>query len=113
MVVLKAKFKPPIGELSPKGDDGLLEPSSAGDSLSVPTQSGWLPLTDAQKDGRVYLVTDDVNAEGVAVSWRLTRSFNRLRSQWQVKSDWQRFFPKGLVPFEPRFYKETTRAGAR
>ena len=76
------------------------EATSAPDVLPF----GWRVLGLAQQTGAVFLVSAELNSEGVRAYWRKTRALSH--NKWVLKGRWSdRLTNVDLIP-QPRYYKE-------
>ena len=66
--------------------------------------NGWKEITREQQNGKTYLVSNDLEAEGVRAFWRKTRVLNHFR--WILAGKWSDFMSRADILPQPRFYKE-------
>jgi hypothetical protein len=66
--------------------------------------NGWLAITEAQKTGDQFIVSEEPEGEGVKSFWRRTRK--RQDFKWVECGKWSDCMTKQSLSFEPYYYKE-------
>lgn len=65
---------------------------------------GWRVLTLEQQTGATFLVTHDLEAEGIPAFWRKTRALSHYK--WVLNGKWSNTLTRLDILPEPRYYKE-------
>ena len=66
--------------------------------------NGWKVISLEQQTGKRYLVTADLETNGVRAFWRKTRVLSHFK--WKMHGKWTNALTHGDVLPEPRYYKE-------
>lgn len=80
------------------------EPQIEPPKVAEPTvkKSVWNVITEAQHDGKYYIVTHDQSQDGVPAFWRKSRQLKHFR--WSLHGVWTDAMNKGLIP-QPTHYR--------
>lgn len=66
--------------------------------------NGWRVISAEQQDGKHFVVTHDLNAQGMHAYWRKTRVMSHFR--WVTRGKWSDSLTRQDILPEPRYYKE-------
>lgn len=99
------------GEADPIEQETRMEAASAKDTPKPEAPSvadilpvGWNLITEAEQDGRTYVVTHDPAVEGVEAFWRRTRVLSHYR--WVYRGRWSHLLSRADVMPQPIYFKE-------
>lgn len=86
----------------PHKDDNIPELEVQTPDLAL--TKGWKLLSEAQQDGKTYLVTHNFYEPGVKAFWRKTRILSHFR--WALHGKWSSKLTRSEVLPQPLYYKE-------
>jgi hypothetical protein len=66
--------------------------------------NGWKVLSRDQQSGKTYLVSSELDAEGVRAFWRPTRVLSHYK--WVLQGRWSELLTRADIMPQPRYYKE-------
>lgn len=86
-------------------EEPLLFPKTPGQDPTADTlKNGWRTIGLEQQTGATFLVTHNLEAEGIPAFWRKTRALSHHR--WVLNGKWSDSLTRDDILPEPRYWRE-------